>query len=575
MKNAKMLINIMKLTKLSLKSQLIGFIFVLLYSATVLLSPAASGYLVDRILVSKNISDMMVGVCFFCLSIICQPIIGFFKDTIYMNIILELNSYNSLLLFKKILYAPMDFFDKMKKGEVISKLTNDTKEISSFISNFFSTLIKDLILTVLIMLCMFLISAKITTIVLLLLIIFFAINQKLNNKLEKLSMKIAENNDLQYSQITQILSSIVSIKCFCNEERVIDNYKNTLDKMRKANKSRNILAIIIRNFGTLVIMVSLSFIYLLGCIDVLNGKMSVGNIISMGLYYQLIMSPLFEIVGCIIDINNIKPIFQRFNEIEFLNTERRQGDSGSINKLKYVNDIHLEHVTFGYHHEVVLNDICLDTPAKGYIGIIGRSGEGKSTLMKLLMGFYDPNCGKISIGDVNVCKLGSNDLREKIAFVSQDIMLFPSSFLDNFMYVNKELTYQEIVNLCKKVNMHEKIMSTDQQYRTLISETSNISGGEKQRLGIAMALAKKSSIILLDEPTSALDPDNEKRIVQLLKELSKEKLVIVISHKEDTLKCSDKVYSLQKGKLTEVILNHIMASSENIPETGGKYGLQN
>lgn len=549
-----LLANIVKLTKKNSKLQLFGFILTILYSIAILVSPVASGYLIDRTLTSKNESEMMAGVCLFCFAIICQPIIGFFKDMVYMNIVLNLNSYNSLKLFSKVIYAPMNFWDKSQKGEIISKLIDDTKEISSFVSEFFSLLIKNVILTILIMICMFCISGKITIIVLFLLIVFFILNKKMNDHLEKLSMIIVKNNDLIYSQIAQMITSIVSIKCFCSEERVIEKYNSSLDKVRKANKRRELLAITIRNFSTLVIMISLSLIYFLGCMDVLKGKMSVGNVVSLGLYYQLIMTPLFEIVGCIIDMNNIKPIFKRFNNIEQMEEERQQSVNININKLKDMNDIHIENVSFGYNNEVVLDNICLDMPSKGYIGIIGKSGEGKSTLIKLMIGFYEPKYGKISIGDINVRELAKGTLREKITFLPQDIMLFNSSIIDNFVYANKELKYQEIVDLCKKVNMHEKIMSTDKKYETIINEMPNISGGEKQRIGIAMALAKKSSIIILDEPTSALDSVNEALIVKLLKEVSKEKLVIVISHKASTVKCADKIYSLENSRMTEVII---------------------
>ena len=141
---------------------------------------------------------MLSGISIFCIAIILQPIIGFLKDIIYTNIVLNLNLHNSLLLFKKIIYAPLNFFDNTKKGEIISKIINDTSEISSFVSSFFSILLKNLILTILIIFCMFYISIKITIIILFLLLILFIINKKLNDKIEGLSLEVAENKDLIY-----------------------------------------------------------------------------------------------------------------------------------------------------------------------------------------------------------------------------------------------------------------------------------------------------------------------------------------------------------------------------------------
>ncbi|MCI8746496.1 MAG: ABC transporter ATP-binding protein [Lachnospiraceae bacterium] len=553
MNNKKLFINIVRLTKMNLKLQLSGFIIIIIYSIIILLSPAASGYLIDKTFAANNISDMLSGISIFCIAIILQPIIGFLKDIIYTNIVLNLNLHNSLLLFKKIIYAPLNFFDNTKKGEIISKIINDTSEISSFVSSFFSILLKNLILTILIIFCMFYISIKITIIILFLLLILFIINKKLNDKIEGLSLEVAENKDLIYSNVEQAISCIVTIKCFCNENMIINNYKFLLKKSLKKIKRKQILATIIKNFSTLIVMISLSLIYFIGCIDVLYGNLSVGNVISLGLYYQLIMNPLFEIVNCIIDMNSIKPIFKRFNDLEQMKDESQENYYDEINKLNCTNDIHIQHVNFKYRNKIVLENICLDIPEKGYIGIIGKSGTGKSTLIKLLTGFYEPSSGKISIGHINIKELGCNNLRKKIALVPQDIKLFNSSIIDNFIYANKNLTYEEIIDLCKKVNMHEKIMSTDKKYETIINEIANISGGEKQRIGIAMALAKEASIIILDEPTSALDFFNEKLIVKLLKEVSKEKLIIIISHKKNTLNCADKIFSLENSKISEVI----------------------
>ena len=551
MTNGRILEYVIKFIKKDFKLHIVGLIVVIIHAVVILLSPAASGYLIDKTLASKSIADLVLGVSLFCIAIIGQPFFGFFKDIIYMNIVWNLNSSNSYEVFEKILYLPITYYEKTQRGEIISRLTNDIKELSSFAARFFTVLVKNIVLTVLIIGCMFYISSKITIMVFFLLILFFCINKRLNNKLENLSMKIAEYNDSVYSKVSQTITEIISIKSFGCEEHIAGNYQNVLNDMVRANKKRELLAIIIRNFSTLVIMISLSLIYFIGCVDVLNGELSVGNVISLGLYYQLVMNPLFEIVGSIIDWNNIKPIFKRFEELIHQEEENRQCKEIERSSLKYINDIHFHNVKFAFDSKVVLDDISFNMPNKGYIGIVGKSGEGKSTLIKLMIGLYTPQSGKISIGDYDVDEIGINVLRDKIAFVPQDIVLFNTSINENFFVANKELSHHEIIEWCKQVNMHEKIMSTEKQYDTIINEIPNISGGERQRIGIAMALAKRASIILLDEPTSALDPKNEELIVQRLKKVAEEKLVIVISHREQTLKYADKLYSLQNGKLIE------------------------
>lgn len=528
-----------------IKLYIIGFIFITLYSITVLLSPIASGQLVDKALAVSNISDIQTVIIFFFVATISQPIVGFFKDIVTNSLVLLIDKNTSKRMFINVLMSPMVFFDKTKKGEMITRMTTDGKKVSQFVSNFFTVLLKNVLLIIMIIGSMLLISPKITIIVLIIFFIFFILNNILDKNLEKMSSKIAINNDATLSKIEQMITSINTIKCFGFEEKVEESFEHTLNQLYQSTNKRNLLNLVIRNLSNLFVLASLSIIYFMGCIDVINNKLTIGSVISLGLFFQILIDPFYAIVNSIIDYKNTKPILDRV--FEYSNLMKEKSDYPKI--YNFDNKLDLSNMNFSYNNKSILNNINLKLPQKGIIGIIGESGSGKSTLGKLLLKLYEPTNGDVMLGGHKYSDLGVNSIRDVFSVVNQDITLMNMSIKDNFYYINSDLSIEELINYCKKVNIHEKILTFENQYDTIINEKCNLSGGEKQRLALALALAKSTSILLLDEPTSALDENNENNIVELLKNESIKKLVIVITHKLTTLKYADRIYRMDSGEL--------------------------
>lgn len=532
--------------KNSIKLYCIGFLTILLYTVTILLSPIASGYLIDNVLEAKNINDIKSGVLFFFIATMSQPLIGFIKDLIFNKLVLDIYMNISQKIFDSVIHATMDFFDKSKRGEIISKLTNDTKIVSEFVSKFFSTLIKNILLIILIIVAMLSISWKITLIVLSLFIAFFTLSNKLDSNLENISKEIAHNNDTIYSKIEQMLAIINTIKNNSIEKYIIHSHNESLLNQYNITKKRNILILLINNISIFFTLISLSIIYLLGCIDIINNKLSVGLLITLGLLFQILIQPFYEIVNGIIDFKNTKPILNRI--YEFCNLEQEVIKKNNIKDITQ-EWLKIKNLKFNYNsNKCVLENINMNFPNNGLIGIMGESGSGKSTLIKLLLKYYIPTSGEIFLYGKKYNDIGI-EARNCFAVVPQDVMLLNMSIIENFLVANTGISETSIVDYCKKVNLHEKIISLDSGYNSIINEKCNLSGGERQRLGIAIALSKNCNIVLLDEPTSALDSVNENIIVELLKSESQDKLVIIITHRKSTLKDANIIYKLDKGKI--------------------------
>jgi ATP-binding cassette subfamily C protein len=213
------------------------------------------------------------------------------------------------------------------------------------------------------------------------------------------------------------------------------------------------------------------------------------------------------------------------------------------------NDIQMNNISFSYDDEIILNNISTTFKQNEITGIIGKSGSGKSTLLKLIMRFYDPNKGIITINNKDIKNINTSDMRQMFAYVTQETVLFHDSIYNNITIANLTASKEDVIKACQKANIHQFIMSLPKGYDTTVSELgSSLSGGEKQRIGLARAFLSKAPCILLDEPTSNLDVLNEAMIFNSLKD--SHQTIILVSHRPSTMKIADNVFKMNEGRMS-------------------------
>lgn len=211
----------------------------------------------------------------------------------------------------------------------------------------------------------------------------------------------------------------------------------------------------------------------------------------------------------------------------------------------------IEDVTFAYEKETILDGVSLDVPKQGILGIVGKSGSGKSTLLKLLMRFWDVDSGKLAIADREIGKINTEDLRRMQGYMIQETHLFCDSIAENIRIAKLDATREEIEEACKKASIHDFILSLPQGYDTSVGELGDtLSGGERQRIGLARAFLHDAPMMLLDEPTSNLDSLNESVILRSLREERGDKLILLVSHRDSTMRIADQVYQMKEGRVS-------------------------
>lgn len=214
-------------------------------------------------------------------------------------------------------------------------------------------------------------------------------------------------------------------------------------------------------------------------------------------------------------------------------------------------DVSVSDVSFSYGDETILQNVSLTVPENKIIGIVGKSGSGKSTLLKLLMRFWNVNNGDISVNGRSITDINTAQLRDMESYVTQETHLFHDSIKSNLKIANLDATDEEILSACKKASVHDFIMTLPQGYDTPVGELGDtLSGGERQRIGVARAFLHDAPLMLLDEPTSNLDSLNEAVILRSLGEESKDKTVVLVSHRESTMRIADTVYSVENGRMS-------------------------
>ncbi len=343
-----------------------------------------------------------------------------------------------------------------------------------------------------------------------------------------------------------------TVKYFSAEKREASRYDLAMEGYEDAAvKTANSLALL--NFGqSAIITLGLVSVMILAAIDVDAGQMSVGKFVVVNAYMIQIMAPLNflgtvyrEIRQALIDMAEMFHLLEQTPEIQ---------DIEGATPLKIAKGaVKFENIDFHYdNNRKILHNLSIDIPAGKTIAVVGPSGSGKSTLARLAYRFYDPQAGKITIDDQDISEVTQKSLRENIGIVPQDTVLFNDTIGYNIGYGHANATRDDIENAAKSAQIHDFIISLPDGYDTAVGERGlKLSGGEKQRVGIARSLLKNPAILILDEATSALDSETEAGIIDALRAMSHGRSVLTIAHRLSTIVHADEILVLEKGQISE------------------------
>ena len=457
-------------------------------------------------------------------------------------------------LYRKVVSLPIGFFTEERKGDVMSRMTNDVNEVEASIMSTLDMLFKDPIMMLVYLITLFTISWQLTLFVLILLPIAGLLIGRIGRSLKRASTKGQEQNAEILTQIDETLGGLRVVKAFNAESKLTHRFLNLINATRatfnRINRRYYLAHPVSEFLGTALIAILLWF----GGTLILGEHSSIDAatfIYYLVIFYSII-GPAKDLSKATYGIRRGMASLERIDKI--LNTETTIRE---VENPKQIADfqslIRYEDVSFSYQADrPVLQHINLDIHKGQTIALVGQSGSGKTTMADLLPRFYDPIAGRITIDGVDIRDIKTFDLRALMGNVNQEAILFNDTFYNNITFGVESATMEEVRQAARIANADDFIMATPDQYQTTIGDRgSRLSGGQRQRISIARAILKNPPILILDEATSALDTESEKLVQEALENLMKDRTTLVVAHRLSTIRNADLICVLHEGQIVE------------------------
>ena len=467
---------------------------------------------------------------------------------------------------RKIMKLPFSYFDSNSKGDILSRTTNDIDNIGQSFQQSAVRLVSDIVTIVGCVICMFALSWKLSLLALVMLpftiIAGRFIMSKSQNHFRAQWSALGELNGIA----EETFSGLEVIRAFGYEKSKIEEYNRKSEELFKASRKAQFLSGIINPVSAVFNNLSYILLCCIGAFLAIAGSVPIGSITAMMQYQKQYSNPVTQIASLLNTLQSAVASAERvFQVIDEKEEEETSDNYGKLEKVE--GNIRFEHLKFGYTpNNLLMTDINVDVKKGQMIAIVGPTGAGKTTLVNLLMRFYEPNGGMISIDGMNVRDMTRHDLRDIFGMVLQETWLFSGTIHDNIAYGKMGASEEQIKEAARAAQVEFFFDTMPDGYDTVLNEeASNISQGQKQLLTIARAMLSNPPILILDEATSSVDTRTEVMIQQAMSNLLAGRTSFVIAHRLSTIKDADLILYMENGNIVEQG-NHV-----SLMEKGGKY----
>ncbi len=478
-------------------------------------------------------------------------------------------------LYDKILSLPMGYFTEAKRGDVISRMTNDVNEVEASIMSALDILFKDPIMILVYLVTLFVISWQLTLFVLLLMPLSVFLIGRIGRSLKRSSKQGQEQNAEILSSVDETLLGLRVIKGFNAQSKLHVRFLSLINATRatfnRINRRYYLAHPLSEFLGTALIAIILWFGGLLILGD--HATIDASTFIYYLVIFYSIINPSKDLSKATYGIRRGMASLERIDEI--LATSSNIHEPEKPLPVSFCRSIAFEHVSFSYvPGREVLSDINLEVPKGQMIALVGQSGSGKTTLTDLVPRFYDPVAGAVTMDGVDIRRFATHDLRALMGIVSQEPVLFNDTVYNNITFgvdtslpAPEGMTWRQAVeNAARIANAHDFIADMPDGYDTVIGDRgSRLSGGQRQRLSIARAILKNPPVLILDEATSALDSESERLVQEALEHLMKDRTTLVVAHRLSTIRHADMICVLHEGRIVE------RGTHEQLYALGGYY----
>ena len=521
-----------------------------------IISPKLMGNITTRIFENLKMNtridfDYVIKICI-TLGIVylLQGVFEFFRGRILVDVTQDLIAKFRREISEKVKYIPTSYYDKNKTGDLLSRMTNDVETLGKNLQQTISSILSSIVLIVGILTVMIKISPTLTLVFLFTLPMTYFSTKFISKKSQGYFRRKSQGLGSMVGFVEENFSGSELIKAFNYEGRAEREFLDINENLYEVSYRASFMTGIMLPIMTFISNLGYVMLSIVGGLLVLSGKLFVGDIQAVIQYVRRLANPIEQLA-------EMASIFQASiaaaeRIFEFLDQEPEE-EIVTDEIKRPVEDIEFDKVYFSYDKKTpVINNLNLHVEKNKTVAIVGSTGAGKTTIVNLLMRFYDIDRGRININGVNIKDVSRKNLRSLFGMVLQDSWLFRGTIYDNILYGRQDATREEVIDAAKKAYCHSFIEKLPKGYDTVLNEeASNISQGQRQLLTIARALLSDPEILILDEATSSVDTRTEALIQKAMKNLLKERTNFVIAHRLSTIVNSDVILVLDKGDIVE------------------------
>ncbi len=515
-------------------------------------NPLLIQVIIDKVISQRSLDTLQIlGLALLVITIL-ESVLASIKSFILTETTNRIDQKLGAIIIDHLYRLPLEYFDKRPVGELSNRIS-ELEKIRTFLTSQGISTILDALFSVIYIIILFLYSSKLalvslSVIPIQILIIIFG-SPIFKNQHRKAAI---DNADTQ-SFLVETVSGIQTIKTQNAETSSRWKWQKFYSKFIDSSYKRNITAISLNQITSALQKISQLIVIWVGAAMVLRGEMTLGQLIAFRIIAGYVTQPILRLSSIWQQYQEIKISFERLGDIVNTSREDDKNDLGKIQLPEIFGDIKFQDVSFSFIRSTSpnLKSINCNIEKNSFVGIVGRSGSGKSTFCKLISRLYLPVEGRIYVDSFDINKVQLSSLRRQIGIVPQDPLLFSGSIIDNITLGDKGFSENEIIETAKICMAHDFIMDLPLGYNTQITERgSTLSGGQRQRIAILRALIKKPKILILDEATSALDTETESLFIENLLTKRKEITKLMITHRLFNIKNADKILVFERGMLT-------------------------
>lgn len=526
--------------------------------------------LMDNMFIKKE-ADMLYIIPSLLVGIYVIKSLGRYLQAVYntyigMHIVSRLREN----LLDKIVHMDMQFLYTNRSGELISRITNDIARIQYFVSTMMPELVRESLTVVALVAYVIYLNATLAFWALFVMPVLIFPIIKITKRLKRLSHRSQEKNADLMTRLTEVFYNSEIIKANATERYEVTRFKNENEQFFKLNMKATYTSELVSPLMEIIASIGLACVIFVGGQQVYSGAMSVGEFTAFLTAVGLVFQPLRRVSAIYSKIQDAQAASERVFHIFDIENEIKDGTRPLDEAIK---EVRFDDVSLNFGDKTALSHINVSINAGETVALVGQSGGGKSSLVNLLLRFYDPTEGTISLNQNNLKIYTQNSLRNQIAAVSQRVYILQDTLAANVAY-GHEIDEERVKSALQKADALEFASALSEGIHTIMQEFgANLSGGQRQRIAIARAIYKHASLLILDEATSALDNESEKRIQEALQSYAQDKITLIIAHRLSTIEHADIILYFEEGHIiARGTHRELLETSENYRRLAGKMG---